>query len=471
MIWDHIPANSPEIKTDYCIVGSGAAGITLALELEKKGFNIVLLEAGNFEQKSKVAKEVVTETGFATEVDKRRFKDFGGSTEAWGGWCSPLDESDFNSGWPIKFSDLKPYYARSIDILNLEHNVFDKEVFEKESSEINFKLYQFSTPVTRFGQKYKDPINKSSKITVYLNSAVVGMKMNATNSAVENLTAKSKDKTQQITARHFIFACGSLENARLLMNFSRKNHAPIGLGNRFLGKGFMEHPNFSNAGTMMLYKKDPWSKLANVYAPGKRNHFFFQISEKERKKHGWLNLRLKISDLETPVDPVDQRLYSLYTQTLKRSFHPIQEIGLSCEQVCSDLNGITLREDTDELGLWNINLNWELTEQDWKSYTDSMDFFARRLPALGMGMLRINKEFMERKISPQGNSHQMGMTRMGETFRDGYVDKNLSVFGVANLSVIGSSVFPTVGAASPTMTITALSLRLADFLFNSKINN
>lgn len=476
MIIDHIPSNLFEIKTQYCIVGSGAAGITLALALEKKGFDVVILEGGNFEQKSKIANEKVVETGFSTEVDKRRFKDFGGSTEAWGGWCSPLDEGDFQaeeknnySGWPIKLSDLRPYYDRTTEILNLEYSFFNnKRSFEVESEAqkvgSTFKLYQFSTPVTRFGQKYKEHINRSKKIKSYLNSPVVEMKMDSQGSAVEALKVKSFTGLHTIKAKHFIFCCGSIENTRLLLSFTRNNKTPIGLGHKFLGKGFMEHPNFSNVGTMMLYKKAPWSKLANVNAEGKKDHFFFQVSEAERKKYGWLNLRFKIYDVEHPLDPIDQKFYSLYTETLKRSFHPIQEIGLSCEQFCSEKNGIALREDVDSLGLSNINLNWELTELDWKSYTESMEFLARKLPSLGLGLIRVNKNFLERKIAPVGNSHQMGMTRMGESSKDGYVDKNLSVFGVNNLSVLGSSVFPTGGAAAPTMTIVALSLRLADFL-------
>ena len=46
----------------------------------------------------------------------------------------------------------------------------------------------------------------------------------------------------------------------------------------------------------------------------------------------------------------------------------------------------------------------------------------------------------------------------------GVVDEDCRVHGVANLYVAGSSVFPTAGAANPTLTITALALRLADHL-------
>ena len=48
--------------------------------------------------------------------------------------------------------------------------------------------------------------------------------------------------------------------------------------------------------------------------------------------------------------------------------------------------------------------------------------------------------------------------------RQGVVDADCRVHGIDNLYVAGSSVFPTSGAANPTLTIVALALRLADHL-------
>jgi choline dehydrogenase-like flavoprotein len=53
---------------------------------------------------------------------------------------------------------------------------------------------------------------------------------------------------------------------------------------------------------------------------------------------------------------------------------------------------------------------------------------------------------------------------MSSSEADGVVDKNCCVFGVPNLYIAGSSVFPTGGQANPTLTIVALALRLADHL-------
>jgi choline dehydrogenase-like flavoprotein len=60
--------------------------------------------------------------------------------------------------------------------------------------------------------------------------------------------------------------------------------------------------------------------------------------------------------------------------------------------------------------------------------------------------------------------HHMGTTRMANDPKKGVVDSDCQVHGVAGLYIGGSSVFPTSGYANPTLTIIALTLRLADHL-------
>jgi choline dehydrogenase-like flavoprotein len=48
--------------------------------------------------------------------------------------------------------------------------------------------------------------------------------------------------------------------------------------------------------------------------------------------------------------------------------------------------------------------------------------------------------------------------------RQGVVDADCRVHGVANLYIAGSAVFPTYSFDDPTLTLVALALRLADHL-------
>jgi choline dehydrogenase-like flavoprotein len=62
------------------------------------------------------------------------------------------------------------------------------------------------------------------------------------------------------------------------------------------------------------------------------------------------------------------------------------------------------------------------------------------------------------------NAHHMGTCRMGKDPASSVVDADLRAHDVPNLFIVGSSVFPTGGPHQPTLTIAALSIRLADHI-------
>ena len=74
----------------------------------------------------------------------------------------------------------------------------------------------------------------------------------------------------------------------------------------------------------------------------------------------------------------------------------------------------------------------------------------------------------DRGADPGFYSHQCGTCRMGRDATTSVVDQNLRSHDVPNLYILGSSVFVTVGMANPTLTISALALRLADHLLANR---
>jgi choline dehydrogenase-like flavoprotein len=74
---------------------------------------------------------------------------------------------------------------------------------------------------------------------------------------------------------------------------------------------------------------------------------------------------------------------------------------------------------------------------------------------------------IQRGLAP---GHQMGGCRMGNDPHSSVVDRDLKVHHTQNLYIVGSSVFPTSGAITPTLTIAALALRLGDYLSESLRN-
>jgi choline dehydrogenase-like flavoprotein len=140
-------------------------------------------------------------------------------------------------------------------------------------------------------------------------------------------------------------------------------------------------------------------------------------------------------------------------------------LGCACEQVPNPDSRVSLSSQRDALGLPQIKLDWRLTEQDRRSLVTHMHSLALEFGALGMGRMVLYVE--DDGIWPahvDGGSHHMGTTRMHDDPRHGVVDRNSKVHAIDNLYVAGSSVFPTCGSANPTLTIVALTLRLADHL-------
>jgi choline dehydrogenase-like flavoprotein len=110
--------NDEVIKAEVCIIGAGAAGITLACQLASTGLNIVLLESGDlsFEPATQSLYDGHISGQAYFDLDEARLRYFGGTTNHWTGWCRPLDPIDFenrpyipDSGWPISAEDVAPY--------------------------------------------------------------------------------------------------------------------------------------------------------------------------------------------------------------------------------------------------------------------------------------------------------------------------------------------------------------------------
>jgi choline dehydrogenase-like flavoprotein len=127
-------------KTDVCIVGAGAAGITIAQHFIGKPFRVCLMESGGLDFDARTQSLYSGETAGLpyTPLDAVRVRYFGGTTNHWNGWCRPFEELDFEhrdwvpySGWPFKRSELVPYYERAHEICELGPFAYSPETLGK----------------------------------------------------------------------------------------------------------------------------------------------------------------------------------------------------------------------------------------------------------------------------------------------------------------------------------------------------
>jgi choline dehydrogenase-like flavoprotein len=86
-----------------------------------------------------------------------------------------------------------------------------------------------------------------------------------------------------------------------------------------------------------------------------------------------------------------------------------------------------------------------------------------------MGRLRLHEFLRDENDdtfpdSTNAGWHHMGTTRMHNDPKKGVVNSDCRIHGIENLYVAGAACFSTAGAPNPTLTLTALSLRLLDHL-------
>ena len=128
---------------------------------------------------------------------------------------------------------------------------------------------------------------------------------------------------------------------------------------------------------------------------------------------------------------------------------------------------VTLSADKrDRFGMPRVKVEWRLGEQVQRTFDRTFALLAQELQMAGIADVELDAPLEGRRwpAKLEGTWHHMGTTRMHESPREGVVDRDCKVHGVSNLYVAGSSVFPTVGANFPTITIAALALRLAGHL-------
>ncbi len=251
------------ISADLCIVGSGAAGITLASALLPTGRDICLLESGGLAPDANTQSLYNLESvGYPPRPDyMSRARYFGGSCNLWAGRSMALSPIDFeqrdwvpHSGWPIGYTDVARYYGAAARILGLPdpERTAEREVPARISAHER-RLFQgdvlaptislWARSPKRFGPDYLREFRSARNLTVLLNLSATRIVASPDGNAVDSIEASTLEgKRLSIHARQFVLACGGIENARLLLVSNDRHAAGLGNGNDLVGRFFMDHP-------------------------------------------------------------------------------------------------------------------------------------------------------------------------------------------------------------------------------------
>jgi choline dehydrogenase-like flavoprotein len=499
--------NNSIIEGDICIVGAGAAGVSIALEWQNTPYKVILLEGGGFEYDEKIQELYDGETTGQRyfPLKSTRYHAFGGTTRLWGGYCSPLDEIDFKkrewveySGWPITKRDLMPYYGKAIEYLDLHSPDFSvtKWISEIEESQelleynnmVWSKMWQFSPP-TRFGIKYKDLIINATNIFLYTYANATNILLNEAKNKVAEIQVKNyNNKTHTIKAKHYILASNALQNTRLLLASNSQINVGIGNDHDNVGRYFMDHLEIKSA-ELWLVKPLPMELYVHK-KEGTIARAEFSLTEKAQRQNKILNGTASLTaltraryekpyiDLWSNKDPrknqyttwekIKKRLSMIKESTID-NIDRAYELFTRIEQAPNPNSRITLLDEKDSLGVPKISLHWSLTELDRISIRKMYEVIANEMSIADVARVRF-LEFLQNEndlLWPKhtgGGWHHMGTTKMHNDPKQGVVDSNCKIHGIDNLYIAGSGCFPTSGSVNPTFTLVALSLRLSDYL-------
>ena len=250
------------LESDICIVGAGAAGITLALSLLECGLSVLLLESGGLgsEPASQALYDgSVADARLHSPANTYRRRGFGGSTTLWGGRCVPFDPIDFEArpwisgpGWPIGADALAPWYPAANALCEagrfaytaaeaFPHGVRPMLAGFQGGDFTDTTLERFSCP-TDFGVRYRARLAQSRSLRVLLHANVVELRTRPDGASVESLDVRSLGGRRfQVRPRITVLAVGGLEVPRLLL--ASRDHQPAGIGNVHdqVGRTYMCH--------------------------------------------------------------------------------------------------------------------------------------------------------------------------------------------------------------------------------------
>jgi len=129
---------------------------------------------------------------------------------------------------------------------------------------------------------------------------------------------------------------------------------------------------------------------------------------------------------------------------------------------------VTLSTEKDALGVPRARLDWRVTPLDKHSMRTFYQLLGREMGRTNTGRVQMKDWLLSDDMSwpsfISGGWHHMGTLRMSTDPKEGVTDPDCRVHGISNLYIGGAAVYPTAGAVNPTLTLVALSLRLADHL-------
>lgn len=475
------------LQAEICIVGGGAAGITLAMELIASGIDVLLVESGGIDaSRDADALNVgaVVDQRLHPPLQQNRSRRFGGSVSKIESRCTPLASIELDrrryvpeSGWPLTPEMLSPYYTRAMKLCESDESAqtHERDMLMAQSSLVpGFRPDHFVTnsidrygPTVDFGKRYGRQLASASNVSVLSHATVTKIQLNRAGSAVDSVSVRTTSgRSLLIKSRQFVLAAGTLETARLLL--ANRDVHRNGIGNDADNVGrYLMCPLQGSIGTVQLVEAPNAIWFGSAGSPGgirSRRSMTLSDDTQRRLQIGRFAARLR----HPTQDSVTGGGMGL-TNVLQRLMPGRQtrfRIDWQAEQQPNPSSRVILDTAVDATGLPRLRADWNSNVADFETVRRGVNLFGEALRRSGAGSFDHDPAALSAMITCHGDqgNHHSGAARMGVDRRSSVVDGDCRVHGVDNLYVAGAAVFPTSGLGDPMLTVTALSIRLAERL-------
>ena len=504
-----------QVTADVCIVGAGAAGITLASNLAAGQLRVVLLESGGMEldgQTQQLYQGLNVGLPYY-DLLACRLRYFGGTTNHWAGYCRANDPEDYVGrpaldvpAWPVGEAEISPYIATAAKQLGIAPEGFDaafhlqqlglppEVLLESRSDKFVTKVFQISRR-KKFQELYKDELESFDSLQILLNSNVTHIQLRDSGQTVDHLRIETlTGKTARVTARYYVLACHGIENSRLLLVSNDVQSKGIGNDSDHVGRYFMEHPHIF--GSRLIPAPGAFPDFYN-YEILKRINLnanlslsaevlfeeqilqyycrFNPIYRTDNVAGALRNLRrgaMKpfdpelVDDVATLLGDIGATAEAVADRLGIDEEHPLYfELEHRIEQAANPESRVVLSDQLDRFGKPRADLHWALNEVDFRTFQRGQEIVVQELSALGLGRFEVTEltpDYIREGVL--GHYHHIGTTRMSEGPEDGVIDRNCRVHGVENLFIAGSSIYPSAGYSGPSMVLIGFAIRLAEHL-------
>lgn len=448
--------------------------------------------------------------------DGARVMAYGGSTLHWGAWSVRYKPEDFklysNTGegadWPIEYSDLSPpdaeatgrtdYYYEAEQYLSVCGDADESwnramrsgkpyprpdfgwtaadgvmlEGFAKcgiEPGKMPIARYRKCMTTgtckycpfgSRFNAQYvlddllAEPrySNLKQRCHATVTRIVTGANGNA--EAIEYIDQETGD-LRTVTADTFLVAGGTYESSKLLMRSTgAKWENGIGNNHDLLGRHIVSHSFLRVKGST---PKNPGHWVQEYDFPTLMSRSY---DSPEYQKDG--KIFLFKNRVLPNVDIAKLMIQGKSREEIDAILGGPMEMELQAfyEEKGQFRNRLTPKPGTNRFGL-------PLTRIEYHRDPRFAERASSRLALMNKVLEAMDYEIVWSKWDYPSGHHATSTCRMGETPEQGVTDRDMRVFGTTNLYVCSNAAFPSCSAVNPTLTLTAMSMRLGDHLIRT----